>query len=74
MKSIRLDCGKGDPYGVQWGYQQIADILRLNGIEAELNEYSGHTQSPRSKISQSDLGLGFGDRLNFYRMNHKKFY
>ena len=62
MKTIRLDCGRSDPYGMQWGHQQIADILRHNGIEAELNEYSGahNHQGPRSVNRILDLVLAMG--------------
>lgn len=50
MKTIRLDCGRNDPYGMQWGQKQIASMLEKNSIKAELNEYSGgHSgQSPRA--------------------------
>jgi enterochelin esterase family protein len=50
MKTIRLDCGRSDPYGMQWGQQQIASLLQANGIKVALNEYSGghNRQGPRT--------------------------
>ena len=41
MHTIRLDCGRSDPYGMQWGQQQIATQLEHANIAVELNEYSG---------------------------------
>lgn len=47
MKSIRLDAGLQDEYGLQWAHRQFAAELRARGIPYELNEFEGkHTGQP----------------------------
>jgi len=57
MKTIRLDCGRSDPYGMQWGQAQIAKTLQDNQIKCSLNEYSGghNRQGPRAVERIGDL-------------------
>jgi enterochelin esterase family protein len=59
MKTIRLDCGRTDPYGMQWGQRQIADKLKQADIPVTLNEYSGghNRQGPRAVERIKDLLL-----------------
>lgn len=40
-KLILLDCGLQDEHAAQWGHRQIAQILKKEGVQHELREYSG---------------------------------